>query len=72
MSTPWSQKESEDRGKKFLDDYKSLCKKYEFELMSMPQLVPSGQNGFNIAAVIIPIDKKEQGTPSPFADEILK
>jgi hypothetical protein len=72
MSNQWQAKESEGRKKNFLADYDKLVEKYEVALMAVPQFVPSGQQGFNISAMLIPIDRKESGVVSPMNDEIIK
>ena len=70
MSNAWENKASEDKIKKFLKEYQELVKKYDVELMSAPQLVPSGERGFNLSAVIIPIDKSKGGVKSPVGETV--
>lgn len=65
---PFDKKESDTRKKQFLEAYDELVKKYQVELLAMPQYVPSGQHGFNTSIVMIPIDKKDRPVPSPLQD----
>lgn len=70
MANAWESKASEDKIKKFLKEYQELVKKYDVELMSAPQLVPSGERGFNLSAVIVPIDKAQGGIKSPVGETV--
>lgn len=65
MSNPWNEKESEVRKEKFLKEYEELVKKHDVALMAFPQLVPSGQKGFNMAASLAALDKRNISVPSP-------
>jgi len=66
-------KESKIRIEQFLEKYDGLVKKYDVALMAAPQLVPSGERGFNLIGIIVPVDKRQGGTPSPLSkEEILK
>jgi MoaA/NifB/PqqE/SkfB family radical SAM enzyme len=66
-------KESKIRKEQFLAEYNKLVKKYDVQLASAPQLVPSGERGFNLSAIIVPIDLRQGGVPSPLnKDEVLK
>ena len=67
--SPWSKKESNDRKDKFVKAYEEAVKKYDVALYAFPDLVPSGQNGFNVAARLIPMDKRKLNVPSPFQDD---
>lgn len=69
MSNPWNEKESQDRRDKFIASYDELVKKYDVEFMAFPQLVPSGQHGFNTSAVLVPMDKRRLPVASPMQDE---
>ncbi len=66
METP----ESKERVEKFLIEYNALVAKYDVALMAAPQLVPSGERGFNLVGVNVPIDKRQGGVKSPI--DILK
>jgi hypothetical protein len=75
MSNPWQTKESEERIKKFLKEYDALVAKHDVALMGAPQLIPSGERGFNLVGVVVPVDKRQGGVPSPLgetSDEVLK
>jgi len=65
MSNSWNAKESDVRCKKFLAEYEELCRKYNVELMSFPQFMPSGKQGFTISTFIQPVDKSDAPIPSP-------
>lgn len=69
MSNSWENKEAESRKKKFIDEYEELTKKHNIRLMAFPEFVPSGQHGFNVSAVLVPIDMKDRPVPSPLADD---
>ena len=67
--------EAEYRIKQFLRDYEALVAKHDVALMGYPQLVPSGERGFNISAGVVPIDKRQGGVKSPLGEtksEVLK
>ena len=66
-------KEAKERISKFLKEYDALVLKHDVTLMAAPQLVPSGERGFNLVGIIVPIDKRQNGVPSPITkDEILR
>lgn len=72
---PWETKESERRIKLFLKDYDALVAKHDVALMGAPQLIPSGERGFNLIGVVVPVDKRQGGVKSPLGenvDEVLK
>lgn len=71
MSNAWSEKESEQRKKDFLKEYDKLVEKFGVALMAVPQYVPSGQNGFNTSAMLVPMDTKAIKSPLQ-AEEIIK
>jgi hypothetical protein len=66
----WEKGSSKDKIEKFLKEYQELVKKYDVELMSAPQLVPSGERGFNLSAIIVPIDRAQQGVKSPMGETV--
>lgn len=70
MSNSWQSKASEEKIKKFMREYEELVKKYDVQLMSAPQLIPSGERGFNLSAVIVPIDKAQGGVKSPIGETV--
>lgn len=73
MSNSWENKESEARIEKFMKEYEALCNKHDVQLMAAPQLVPSGERGFNLVGVIVPIDRSRGGVKSPInKEDILK
>lgn len=70
MSNSWQSKASEDKIKKFLNEYQELVKKYDVELFAAPQLIPSGERGFNLSAVVVPVDKSQGGVKSPIGETV--
>ena len=40
------------------------------ELFAAPQLAPSGERGFNIIGIVVPIDKARGGVKSPIGDTV--
>lgn len=64
--------ESAHRIESFMKEYGELCDKHNVELFAAPQFIPSGANGFTVGVMVVPIDRKERGVPSPLNDEIIK
>lgn len=65
--------DDEQRVKSFTDAYEKLCLQYQCRLMAAPQLAPSGERGFNLIGVLVPVDMKERGILSPLnKEDILK
>ena len=72
---PWQTNEREERIKKFVKKYQALVAEFDVELMAAPQLAPSGERGFNLIGIVVPIDKRGGGVKSPLGetkDDILK
>jgi len=61
---------SKEKIKKFVKEYEELVKKYDVELFAAPQLIPSGERGFNLSAIVVPLDKSQGGIKSPVGDTV--
>jgi|GEM_PF-3022981 hypothetical protein len=66
----YEEEESKKKINKFLKEYQELVKKYDVELFAAPQLAPSGERGFNIIGIVVPIDKARGGVKSPIGDTV--
>ena len=54
------------RGEAFLEDYKKLLDKHDYDFVSFPQFIPDGQGGFKVVVQTVPVDTKNQPKKSPF------
>ena len=66
------EKASQARMEAFKKEYVELTKKYDCDLVSFPQYIPSGEHGFTTTTTIQIFDKKKIPTESPYQEPIIK
>ena len=64
--------DSKYRIEKFTKEYDALCAKYDVKLFAAPQLAPSGERGFNIIGIVVPIDLRQGGVKAKITEDVLK